>query len=52
MARIIGLLLTVEKPQERQEAHTCPHCGKEYKSAVALKAHVTKTHPQVFDGSE
>ncbi len=52
MARIIGLLLTEEKPQEQQEPYICPHCGKVYKSAVSLKAHVTKTHPQVFDDTD
>lgn len=52
MARIIGLLLAGEKPRERQETYTCPHCGKVCKSAAALKAHVTKTHLQVFADTE
>lgn len=52
MARTVGLLLTEEKTEERQEAYVCPHCGKEYKSASALKAHVTKNHPQTFDDAE
>ncbi|BAK99008.1 hypothetical protein OBV_18100 [Oscillibacter valericigenes Sjm18-20] len=31
------------------ESFTCPHCGKVYKSAAALKAHVKKEHPDAFD---
>ncbi len=48
MARSIGLLPAGERPPVRQENNTCPHCGRVYKRAAALKAHVTRTHPQVF----
>ncbi len=52
MARVIGLLLTEGKPPVQQETYICPHCGKVYKSAAALKTHVAKAHPQVFDDTE
>ena len=42
--RRVGLLT-----EELRERYICPKCGKEYKSAVALKAHVTKEHTQVPD---
>jgi hypothetical protein len=39
--RRVGLLA-----EELRERYICPKCGKEYKSAVACKAHVTKEHTQ------
>lgn len=34
------------------EKLTCPHCGKEHKSAAALRAHVEKEHPHSFDETD
>lgn len=45
--RRVGLLKT--GPQEIPAAFVCPHCGKEYKSAAALRAHAKKEHPDAFD---
>ena len=44
MARIVGLILE-NKAEEQETAHVCPHCGKKFKSAEALRDHVVKTHP-------
>ena len=38
-------LLTDDVPQGSPAAFVCPHCGKEYKTAAAMKAHVKKEHP-------
>jgi predicted RNA-binding Zn-ribbon protein involved in translation (DUF1610 family) len=51
MIRHVGLL-TDEQPQETPAAFVCPHCGKEYKTEAALKAHCTKEHAEEFDTSE
>ena len=48
MARTIGLILN-GAPAGVAEELTCPHCGKEYKSAAALRAHVEAKHPQMLD---
>ena len=42
-------LLTIEEPQDTPAVFLCPHCGKEYKSESALKAHCKKEHPDAFD---
>ena len=34
----VGLIVD-EKPQEIPAAFACAHCGKEYKTESALKAH-------------
>lgn len=52
MARTIGLSFPRAEPDKQQEGAMCPHCGKEYKTPAALKAHVTKEHPQVFDEAD
>ena len=44
----VGLLIT-EEPQDTPAVFPCPHCGKEYKSESALKAHCKKEHPDAFD---
>lgn len=50
MARTVGMVLTEAlSPAEKLE---CPHCGREYKSAAALRAHVEKAHPQCFDETD
>jgi len=48
--RHIGLIEA--QPQESPAAFACPHCGKEYKSEAALKAHCKKEHPDCFDNTE
>jgi transcription elongation factor Elf1 len=48
--RHIGLIEA--QPQETPAVFICPHCGKEYKSEAALKAHCKKEHPQSFDNEE
>lgn len=48
MARIVGLIIAREEP----ERFVCPHCGKEYKTAQALKNHVQKSHRKVSDDPE
>lgn len=45
-------LITDSEPQETPAAFACPHCGKEYKSAAALKAHAKKEHPGAFGGDD
>lgn len=49
--RTIGLTIDVadEKPAD---VFICPHCGKEYKTAAALKAHCKKEHPDAFDATD
>ncbi len=50
MARTVGMILTEALiPKEKL---TCPHCGKEYKSAAALRNHVEKEHPRSFDETD
>ena len=50
MARTIGML-PVKEPTHVEKL-TCIHCGKEYKSAAALRNHVKKEHPQSFDETD
>ena len=50
MARTVGMILT--KGDAPAEKLACPHCGKEYKSAAALRAHVEKEHPHSFDETD
>ncbi len=40
MGRVVGL--TFDAPA----AFSCPHCGKEYKSAAALEKHIAEKHPE------
>lgn len=47
----IGLIADVA-PAESPAVFVCPHCGKEYKSEAALKAHCEKEHPDAFSGGE
>ena len=47
MARTVGMILTKEAIPA--EALVCPHCGREYKSAAALRAHVKEKHPDMLD---
>jgi len=51
MGRIVGLIDVAPK-QEEPKGFSCPHCGKEFKSEAALKAHCKKEHPDAFDNSE
>lgn len=43
-------LIEDNTPQETPAVFLCPHCGKEYKSEAALKAHCKKEHPDAFSG--
>ena len=54
MARTVGLVFPGAAPvaEPASVGITCPHCGKEYKNAAALKAHVTRNHPHVFDDTK
>ena len=49
MARIVGLVfpeaVPIEEP-ESAEKFTCPHCGKEYKTAEGLEKHIKDKHPE------
>lgn len=47
MARTVGMILT--QALEPMEKLKCPHCGKEYKSATALCAHVAAKHSEMLD---
>lgn len=47
MARTVGMILSEREPQA--EKFVCPHCGKEYKSAAALRTHVKDKHPDTLD---
>lgn len=50
MARTVGMILAeVATPEEDL---VCPHCGRRYKSAAALRAHVKKEHPHSFDDTD
>lgn len=49
MARTVGMILTEGKPAA--EKFVCPHCGKEYKGAAALRTHVKEKHPEMLDGT-
>ncbi len=40
MGKIIGLTF-------KETEHTCPHCGRAYKSADALGKHIREKHPDV-----
>lgn len=51
MSKVIGLTFAAEE-QKDEEVFYCPNCGKEYKSAAALKAHAKKEHPDAFDNKE
>lgn len=51
MAKIIGLVSTAPTT-EGVEKLACPHCGKEYKSAAALRNHAQKEHPDSFDTTD
>ena len=33
------------KPAAVPAAYSCPHCGKEYKTAKGLEEHLSKEHP-------
>jgi len=46
MGKIVGLTFA-ETP-----VHTCPHCGKEYKSAAALEKHIKEMHPEAAAAPE
>lgn len=50
MARTVGMLLT--DAQQNREKFVCPHCGKEYKGAAALRAHVEAKHPEMLDKTD
>lgn len=50
MARTVGMVLAEAAVPAGKPA--CPHCGKEYKSAAALRAHVEKEHPHAFDETD
>ena len=48
MARIVGLVFPEAAPVEESasgEKYTCPHCGKEYKTAEGLEKHIKEKHP-------
>lgn len=47
MARTVGMILT--RGEVQMEKLACPHCGREYKSAAALRAHVKEKHPDMLD---
>lgn len=47
MARTVGMILT--KGDVQTEKLVCSHCGKGYKSAAALRAHVREKHPDMLD---
>lgn len=42
--RRIGLTFPEQEPKKK-ETHTCPHCGRAYQSADALKKHIREKHP-------
>ena len=44
-------MAAVPGPEKAPEL-VCPYCGKEFKSAGALKTHCKKEHPEAFDNSE
>ena len=48
MAKIIGLIFPGEAPNAEPAAEkpTCPHCGKEYKTAEGLEKHIKDKHPE------
>lgn len=49
--RTIGL--TIDAADEKSaEPLICPHCGKEHKTAAALKTHCKKEHPDAFDTTD
>lgn len=50
--RTVGLIFTTPEAEKKPELFACPHCGKECKTAAALKAHCKKEHPQSFDNEE
>lgn len=49
MARTVGMILTKAGDSSVEGKLACPHCGKEYKSAAALRAHVEAKHPEMLD---
>lgn len=50
MARTVGMILA--KGEAPAEKLVCPHCGREYKSAAALRAHVKEKHPDMLDETD
>lgn len=44
--------MILEKGEAQAEKLVCPHCGKEYKSAAALRDHVKKKHPDMLDEAD
>lgn len=44
MATIVGLIFP--KPTDPPELHTCPICGKEYKTEDGLSNHIKDKHPE------
>ena len=46
MSKIVGLTFTGSAPSEgpTAEKFTCPHCGKEYKTAEGLEKHIKDKH--------
>lgn len=48
MAKIVGLIFPGEAPtvEPAAEKFTCPHCGKEYKTAEGLEKHIKDKHPE------
>lgn len=50
MTRTVGMVLTQGLAPD--EKPVCPHCGKEYKSAAALRTHVREKHPDTLDGTD
>ena len=50
MARTVGMILT--KGNAPAEKLVCPHCGRGYKSAAALRAHVKEKHPDMLDETD
>ena len=43
--KTIGLTFPVEEASA-VEIFTCPHCGKEYKTAEGLEKHIKDKHPE------
>ena len=46
--KTVGLTFTGSAPSEEPAAEkfTCPHCGKEYKTAEGLEKHIKDKHSE------